>query len=233
MKTTNHSLKVLILMLLFATGVTLFTAGLGAQDEGWQILRADYGFRAQRTDVTDILRDLVSRGGVNGRVAVNNQTMGGDPAVGRDKSLRIFARNRRNEEREFDVNEGGFVDARFFAVREEERGDRAPARDDRPREDRDRGDRPRDDHDRDRGERAEARDLVIIRGFYGVQGRTVNVTEQLRAMVRDGVLAVRVNNENFGGDPAIGADKVLIVIYSSHGQEQASAVREGERLVIP
>jgi hypothetical protein len=233
MKTTNHSLRVLILMLLFSTGVTLFTASLGAQDEGWKILRADYGFKSQRTDVTDILRDLVSRGGVNGRVAVNNQTMGGDPAVGRDKSLRIFAKNRRNDEREFDVNEGGFVDARFFAVREEDRDDRAPARDDRPREDRDRADRPRDDHDRDRGERSEARDLVIIRGFYGVQGRTVNVTEQLRSMVRDGVLAVRVNNENFGGDPAIGADKVLIVIYSSHGQEQASAVREGERLVIP
>ena len=233
MKTTNHSLRVLILMLLFSTGVTLFTAGLGAQDEGWKILRADYGFKSQRTDVTDILRDLVSRGGVNGRVAVNNQTMGGDPAVGRDKSLRIFARNRRNEEREFDVNEGGFVDARVFAVREEDRDDRAPARDDRPREDRERADRPRDDHDRDRGERGEARDLVIIRGFYGVQGRTVNVTEQLRSMVRDGVLAVRVNNENFGGDPAIGAEKVLIVIYSSHGQEQASAVREGERLVIP
>jgi hypothetical protein len=233
MKTSNHSLKVLILMLLFSTGVTLFAAGLGAQDEGWKIVRADYGFKAQRTDVTDILRDLVSRGGVNGRVAVNNQTMGGDPAVGRDKSLRIFARNRRNEEREFDVNEGGFVDARIFAVREEDRDDRVPVRDDRPHEDRDRADRPREDRDRDRSERGEARDLVIIRGFYGAQGRTVNVTEQLRSMVRDGVLAVRVNNENFGGDPAIGADKVLIVIYSSRGQEQASAVREGERLVIP
>jgi hypothetical protein len=74
---------------------------------------------------------------------------------------------------------------------------------------------------------------VIIRGFYGVQGRTANVTEQLRAMVRDEVLAVRVNNESFGGDPAIGADKVLTVVYSSHGLEQATAVREGERLVIP
>ena len=66
-----------------------------------------------------------------------------------------------------------------------------------------------------------------------MQGRTVNVTEQLRAMIRDGVLAVRVNNESFGGDPAIGADKVLIVIYSSRGQEQATAVPEGQRLVIP
>jgi hypothetical protein len=233
MNATKVSLKVLILMLLCSTGITLFTTRVGAQDEGWQIMRADYGFKAQRTDVTDILRDLVSRGGVNGRVAINNQTMGGDPAVGRDKSLRIFARNRRNEEREFDVNEGGFVDARFFVVRGGDRDDRAPARDDRAREDRDRGDRPRDDHDRDRGDRGEARDLLIVRGFYGVQGRTVNVTEQLRAMVRDGVLAVRVNNENFGGDPAIGADKVLIVIYSSRGQEQATAVREGERLVIP
>jgi hypothetical protein len=230
MKATNHSPRFLILMLLFSTGVTLFAATVEAQDEGWRIMRADYGFKAQRTDVTDILRDLVSRGGVNGRVAINNQTMGGDPAVGRDKSLRIFAKNRRNEEREFDVNEGGFVDARFFALREEDRDDHAPARDDHPREDRDRGDRPRDDHDRDRGE---ARDLVIIRGFYGVQGRTVNVTEQLRTMVRDGALAVWVNNQSFGGDPAIGADKVLIVVYSSRGQEQATAVREGARLVIP
>ncbi len=233
MKTTNHSLKILIFMLFFSTGVTLFTARVAAQDEGWQIMRADYGFKAQRTDVTDILRDLVSRGGVNGRVAINNQTMGGDPAVGRDKSLRIFARNRRNEEREFDVNEGGFIDARLFVVRREDRDDHAPARDDRPRDAQPRDDRPHDDHDRDRGDRGEARDLVIIRGFYGVQGRSVNVTEQLRAMIRDGVLAVRVNNENFGGDPAVGADKVLIVIYSSRGQEQATAVPEGQRLVIP
>jgi hypothetical protein len=226
MKATRHSLKFLIFMLLFTTGVTLFTAGVGAQEEGWQIVRADYGFRAQRTDVTDILRDLISRGGANGRVAVNNQTMGGAPAIGRDKSLRIFARSRRNEEREFDVNEGGFIDARMFAVRNDDWEERAPAREDRSRED-----RPRDD--RDRSERGEARDLVIIRGFYGVQGRTANVTEQLRSMVREGVLEVNVNNANFGGDPAIGADKVLIVIYRYRGQEQATAVREGNRLVVP
>jgi len=43
--------------------------------------------------------------------------MGGDPAVGKDKSLRIFARNRRNEEREFNFREGGFVDVGMFEVR--------------------------------------------------------------------------------------------------------------------
>jgi hypothetical protein len=147
--------------------------------------------------MSPILRDLISRGGVNGRVAVNNQNMGGDPAIGRDKSLRIFARSRRNEEREFDVNEDGFIDARMFVVRKDDWDERAPARDDR-----DRSDRSRDD--RDRSEGGDASDLVIIRAFYGVQGRTANVTEQLRSMMREGVLAVNVNNANFGGDPPSG-----------------------------
>jgi len=223
MKATIHSVKFLILLLVFFTGVLLSTPGGVAQDEGWRIQRADYGFKSQRTDVTDILRDLISRGGVNGRVAVNNQTMGGDPAVGRDKSLRIFARNRRNEDREFDFREGGFIDVSLFAVRHDDGDDRARPRDDRGHDDQDRGDRDRHD----------THELVIIRGFYGVQGQTVNVTERLQSMVRDGVLAVRVNNENLGGDPAIGASKVLIVVYSYRGQEQATAVPEGNRLIIP
>src|SRR5690349_11373058 len=91
MKSTVQSLKFLAFLFVCSLGITLFSARMAAQDDGWQIMRADYGFRSQRNDVTDILRDLVSRGGVNGRVAVNNQTMGGDPAVGKDKSLRIFA----------------------------------------------------------------------------------------------------------------------------------------------
>jgi len=235
MKAINLSLKFLIFMLLLSVGITLFTASVGAQDDVWLIQRADYGFQSARTDVTDILRDLVARGGVNGRVAINNQTMGGDPAVGRDKTLRIFAKNRRNEERQFDVREGGSIETRFFAVPRDDWDDRGPGRDDRPRDDHPRGDNDRGDHDRgdrDRGDR-ERGDLFILRGYYGAQGRTVNVTDRLRSMVRDGVLAVRVNNENFGGDPAIGAEKVLIVIYRIRGEEQATAVREGGRLVIP
>jgi hypothetical protein len=235
MKAINLSLKILFFMLLVSAGLTLFTGSVGAQDDVWLIVRADYGFQSVRTDVTDILRDLVARGGVNGRVAINNQTMGGDPAVGRDKTLRIFAKNRRNEERQFDVREGGSIETRFFAVPRDDWDDRGPgredhARDDHPRGDNDRGDRDRGDHDRGEHDRG---DLFILRGYYGAKGRTVNVTDRLRSMVRDGVLAVRVNNENFGGDPAIGADKVLIVIYRIRGEEQATAVREGERLFIP
>jgi hypothetical protein len=213
MKLTNRYGVFVITLVIFATGAALFTARVGAQEEGWQIVRADYGFKNQRNDVTDILKDLIGRGGVNGRVAVNNQTMGGDPAVGKDKSLRIFARNRRNEEREFNYNEGGFVEARMFNVRREDWDDR-PAN---------YGDRDQDDWN----------SLKIIRGYYGVQGRTLNVTDVLRSRIRDGVLSFVVTNSALGGDPAIGADKILIVVYRYQGKESATAVREGNSLTIP
>src|SRR5260370_41320138 len=101
MKLTNRYGVFAAALLVFAIGATLFTAGVGAQDEGWQILRAEYGFKNQRNDVTDILKDLVERGGENGRVPVNNQPMARDPAVGKDKSRRLLPRNHRNEEPQF------------------------------------------------------------------------------------------------------------------------------------
>src|SRR5438309_11895665 len=215
MKLVNRYVLFVIALVIFAIGATLFTAGVGAQEEGWKILRADYGFKNQRSDVSDILKDLIERGGVNGRVAVNNQTMGGDPAVGRDKSLRIFARNRRNEEREFNYKEGGFVDVRLFEVR-----------------------RDRDDWD-DRGGNYGGRDrddwngLRIMRAYYGIDGPTINVTELLRSRVRDGAINFVVSNSAQGGDPAVVADQFLIVIYRYKGQEAATFVREGNSLLIP
>src|SRR3989440_12825372 len=124
MKFTNRHGVLVVAMMAIAIGATLFSAGLAAQEEGWQITRADYGFKNQRNEVTDIVKDLIGRGGVNGRVAVNNQTMGGDPAIGKGKSLHILARNRRNEEREFNYNEGGFVEVRVFDVRRDDRDER-------------------------------------------------------------------------------------------------------------
>jgi hypothetical protein len=237
MKLANRYVLFVIALVIFAIGATLFTTGLGAQEEGWQIQRADYGFKNQRSDVTDILKDLIERGGVNGRVAVNNQTMGGDPAVGKDKSLHIFARNRRNEEREFNYNEGGFVEARMYTVRRDGRDDH-PAnygsrdRDDHPANygDHDRDARPANFGDRDRDD---WNSLKIIGSYYGVQGRTVNVTDVLRSRIREGVLSFVVTNSALGGDPAVGADKILIVVYRYQGKESATAVREGYSLTIP
>ncbi len=211
MKFSNRYWVFILAAVIFAMGASILSTGVGAQEEGWQIVRAEYGHRNQVTDVTDILKDLVGRGGVNGRVAVNNQTMGGDPAPGRDKALRVIARNRRNEEREFTYNEGGSVEARMFNVRRDDW-------DDHPRGDRDQDDRT---------------GLRIIRGYYGVQGRTAIVTDLLRSRVRDGALGFVVTNGAIGVDPAPGADKVLIVIYRYQGNETAAAVREGFTLTIP
>ena len=228
MKSTNRYGVLVFAMMAIAIGTTLFSAGVRAQEEGWQITRADYGFKNQRNEVTDILKDLIGRGGVNGRVAVNNQTMGGDPAIGKNKSLHILARNRRNEEREFNYNEGGFVEVRVFNVRRDDRDDRPANYSGRDHDD-------RDDHAANYGNRDhdEWNGLTIIRGYYGVQGRTLNVTDVLQNRIRDGMLSFVVTNSALGGDPAIGAGKTLIVVYRHQGKESATAVREGNTLTIP
>lgn len=213
MKYVNRHAMFVIAAVLFAAGVTFFGTRTNAQDEGWQIVRAEYGTKNQHNDVADIVKDLIGRGGVNGRVAVNNQTMGGDPAPGADKHLRIFARNRRGEEREFDYKEGGFVEVRTFNVRRDDLDDR-PAN---------YGSRDQDDNN----------GIRIVRAYYGVQGRTVNVTELLRSRVRDGALNLVVTNSALGGDPAPGYDKLLIVVYRYQGTESATAVREGNALSLP
>ncbi len=42
-----------------------------------------------------------------------------------------------------------------------------------------------------------------------------------------------VTNSALGGDPAVGYDKILIVVYRYQGTETATAVREGNMLSLP
>jgi hypothetical protein len=217
MKFTNRAAYGVVAVVVVTLGITMLSAGSRAQSEGWWIVRADYGTRSQRNDVTDILKDLIARRGVNSRVVVNNQTMGGDPAVGADKTLYILARNARNDEREFEYREGGFVPVEMFIVRREDRrddwDDRAP--------------------NYGASERREFDGLRILRAYYGVHGRTTDVTEFVRRQVRGESVSLIVTNRTFGGDPAIGADKVLIVVYRYQGMESATAVSEGSMLTLP
>jgi hypothetical protein len=229
MKVIKKYPKVLIALFFFTVGAVLLSTRVVGQDDGWRVVRATYGSKSQAADVTAILRDLLSSGGTNGKIFINNQTMGGDPAPGRVKTLHIFARNSRNEEREFDYDEKSYMDVYPFAMR----------RDDRSDFDRN---RPREDHYRndDSGDREDLRDredyngFSIIRGFYGVNGNTVNVTERLRAMTQGkSGISTKVNNTNMGVDPAPGADKILIVIYRYQHKEQALVLHEGDSLTLP
>ena len=216
MKASNRSVKYLCVLVVLFTGVMVFSRGAGAQDEGWRIIRAEYGSRTQRADVTSLLIELVATGGDNGRLAVNEVTMGGNPAPGKDKSLYVQARNRNGEERSFEFREHTYMDVRIFDVREVRHDDWDNRRPNR------------EGHDRDEWNR-----LTIIRGFYGVQGNTTNVTDLLRSRVREGQLSIPVMNRVLGGDPAPGVAKVLIVVYRYQGNESAAAVREGSTLTIP
>ena len=222
MKPARSLAGVIFAMILVAIGAAAFPMQTDAQDQSWLVVRADYGYRNQRNDVTDLVHELISRGGVNGRISVSNQTMGGDPARGADKTLRVFARNRRGEEREFDFKEGGSFDVAIFAVP-------PPSSDwdDRARNE-DRG-----NHDRQYFDRDDANGVWIIRAYYGVQRQQADVTQILRGIVGHGALEINVNNRSMGGDPAPGLDKVLIVVYRYQGGEAATAVREGGTLSIP
>jgi hypothetical protein len=55
----------------------------------------------------------------------------------------------------------------------------------------------------------------------------------LRSRVREGMLGLVVTNGALGGDPAVGYDKILIVVYRTQGNETATAVTEGNTLSIP
>jgi hypothetical protein len=219
MKFTHRFASFLMAVCLLALVTGIFNPPAAAQDERWWIVRAEYGTITQHNDVTDRLKDLIARGGVNGRVGVTNQSMGGDPAVGADKKLRILARNARNDEREFAFREDSFVPVDIFIVRRDD-GDRGHDRDDRPRN---YGGHEEQEYNR----------LQILQAFYGVQGRTVDVTGVLRNLVRGDSLSFVVSNRALGGDPAIGADKILIVVYRYQRVETATAVREGNVLTLP
>lgn len=204
----------------------LLTIKVGAQDAntGYVIIRASYGWRDLQADVTDILRDRIAR---RDRVVVNNGTMGVDPAKGQDKTLRIIARGPDGAEREFTYREGDAIDTGMFVLPPPPP---PPARrddfDDRPRGDN------RDDRRDDR--RDEHPGVWIVRAYWGVQGRTANVTDLVRSMQREsGGIRMQVSNRSLGGDPAPGADKVLIVIYRNQGAETFAIGHEGDNIAIP
>jgi hypothetical protein len=75
---------------------------------GWQVIKADKGAGNRWMDVSPQVRVLLSG---NGMVRVNNANLGGDPAVGADKVLRIQARNSQGQSRQFSCKEGTSIDA--------------------------------------------------------------------------------------------------------------------------
>ncbi len=80
---------------------------------------------------------------------------------------------------------------------------------------------------------AQVRMLRINNAIYGKNGRGMNVTNQLRSMIQNNTLNIKVNNSNMGGDPNVGADKYLAVKYTYQGHSMSKVVKEGDRLQLP
>jgi hypothetical protein len=195
----------------------LFSTSAHAQNGGgWQVVKADWGSGNRWMNVTNQVRRLLSG---NGPVLVNNANMGGDPAYGTIKTLRIQATNARGQSQQFTYREGSTINASQFY----NGGPGGPGYPGNP------GYPPPNPGYPGGGNGS----LQISRAYYGLNNRTMDVTQLLRGMVRGGTLAVPVNNNTMGGDPARGADKVLTVIYRFQGRERTSTVKEGNVLRIP
>ncbi len=75
--------------------------------------------------------------------------------------------------------------------------------------------------------------LKIISAQYGASNRIVDVSALLANRVASDRLVVLVENNNMGGDPLRGADKVLNVVYEWNGQRYTASAKEGQTLRLP
>lgn len=83
----------------------------------------------------------------------------------------------------------------------------------------------------------------VVRAIYGVnpeqaikppkQSQTVDITEKLAALVKDGALSVTINNALAGRDPASMIVKELRVEYRYRGMLKRTSVRENGMLMLP
>lgn len=106
-----HLFWCLVASLLFSVSAWAQNQSAVMPGPGWQVMKAEWGAGNRKTDVTYQVRILLSG---NGTVKVNNANMGGDPAKGADKVLRIQARNSRGQSQQFSFKEGDSIDASQF-----------------------------------------------------------------------------------------------------------------------
>lgn len=198
--------------------IGLFLLSLGslvAQDRDhdsgrYMILNAQYGTEHRHVDVTNRLREL-ARHDMQFRVEYN--TINADPAPGRPKLLRVYAREGDGDERTFDFPDGSTFDGGQF---------RGWARADWGDEHWNGGWNGRfvgHDHDGDRRDH-DSGEFVILSAQYGTERRHVDVTRQLKELARRDV-RFRMDNHTFGVDPDYGHHKVLrIYARGAEGRER-------------
>jgi hypothetical protein len=144
---------------------------------------------------------------------VQNETMGGDPARNRPKALTVwYTLDGRSAQVTVNENDFAQIGSDSYA---DHRGDRYD----------------QDDHDRDR--REVRHELRITRALYGTNKKSVDVTAQLNAQIRDAQLSIPVQNQAMGGDPARNKPKAVTVWYTFDGRPGQVTVNETGYLQLP
>ena len=204
-----------------------------------RILTARYGGDNRFNDVRDRVQGLVRDNAASFKV--DNAAMGGDPAVGKDKSLEltyewnggVYSASAK-EGKSLTLPEAG---ARPIAVAPPPvaaapsagRGADSGA----ARSAGNRNVMPAPVAGREITPIGTAGGLRIFYARYGAQGQEADVREQLRPLLQGESLRAVVGLASMGSDPAPGVRKMLTVIYEYRGRTFEKAAYDGDALTLP
>jgi hypothetical protein len=197
-----------------------------AQTRRWELLRAEYGSGGTWVDVTDRVRALVSGDSLSMRV--DNFTLGGDPAPGARKTLRLRVRDDYGREQLLTYPE---KETFSLNIRSRDAGyPGGPGNYGRPAQSGYPGGPGSYGGPAQSGYEG---GLQILRADYGIDNRFFNVTARLASFIQANSLSLRVTNEAMGGDPAEDHPKALNVWYSFNGRVANVTVNEKDTLNLP
>ena len=197
-----------------------------AQSHRWELLRAEYGSGGTWVDVTERVRALVNGDSLNMRV--DNFTLGGDPAPGARKTLRLRVRDDYGREQLLTYPE---KESFSLNIRSSNTGYPGSAGN--------YGGPPQPGYSSAPGnyggppQSGYGGGLQILRADYGTDNRIANVTSRLASLIQGNSLSLRVSNESMGGDPAEDRPKVLNVWYSFNGRVANVSINEKDTLNLP
>jgi hypothetical protein len=187
----------------------LLTLPLAAQQ--LEIVEATYGAGNFQMNLVQKLRGMIQNDVLD--FAVDPAVLGGDPAPGSAKRLRVVYRYGG---RQYETSAGDFERIRIPAA-----ATPGPAPSPAPA------------GGFSLGDLWGAGSLKIVSARYGEGTRFTDVRERLQNLVRNDALSLTVDNSTMGGDPAPARSKVLEVTYEYHGATQQTTVKEGASLALP
>ena len=219
MLTLARSCAALFALLLTTTPLLL------AQTSQLEILEASYGAGNFQMNVAPKLRGMVQNNVLE--VTADPSLLGGDPAPGSDKRLRVVYRfNGRQAE----ASAGDYEEIRIPATNADWSAGAIPVNK-TPATTNPGGSSIGDIWGTPAAATA---GLRIVSASYGAGGTSSkDVREYLQSLVRDNALSVKVDNAAMGGDPAPARAKVLDVTYEYRGTTFQTSAKEGAYMALP